>query len=465
MRSLFVSVVSVVLWGLSGCGGCNDDDNGGRLADAPPAIDGAVDAAAPDAAVPLEPVTLTITLDGAAVGGIRVYFQNADSTLVKSTLTDATGTATAVMAAGGYVTAIESDNQLRTFGGVKPGDQLVLTIKEDRQVEFTLTLPPVDNATDYAVYTTCGEANLGPGGSDSPPSGLISLFGCGNVTDIAVIASAPPPAVTKVPDESVPVAALYHPNVTLSETVDLRNDTYEDLTEATFTYMNAPADTTVSVAHWLASPNGRLGSFDSNDVHGSVIIFEPPVPPTRAIVETFVEVNGSHEVMEWGGAGVPYALDMTGILLKGIFRGPFYSPTTRRMSWTEGTTGATPDLTYVTLSASRVLNSEETRSWTWRLVAPYTAGELTLPALPTDVFDWMPRPEDDYSVNDLMNAKIDLGAGGPRGYDVVRARMHDIRDHDFFGLVTGQSGRAVTVETSFRGDRAAKRVGDRTPRR
>src|SRR5262245_25587661 len=87
----------------------------------------------PDAAT--GPVTLTITKEGLPVAGVHVYFQNSNSTLVADATTDAAGHASADMAAGGFVTAINpfdtvqaptSDDDLRTFAGVKPGDQLVL---------------------------------------------------------------------------------------------------------------------------------------------------------------------------------------------------------------------------------------------------------------------------------------------------------------------------------------------------
>src|SRR5689334_14899213 len=92
MRSLVVGLVLV-----AACG----DDPVHHLPDAPPPPD-----AAPDGPVS-GVVSLTVTLDGAPQMGVRVIFQNADSSLVMSTTTDATGTAMATMVAGGYVTALD----------------------------------------------------------------------------------------------------------------------------------------------------------------------------------------------------------------------------------------------------------------------------------------------------------------------------------------------------------------------
>src|SRR5712671_11474 len=82
---------------LAACGG----DPIHHLADAPPP---------PDAPPPDGPVsgvvTLTVTLNGNPQTGVRVLFQNADSSLVASATTDASGVAMATMVAGGSVTAI-----------------------------------------------------------------------------------------------------------------------------------------------------------------------------------------------------------------------------------------------------------------------------------------------------------------------------------------------------------------------
>src|SRR5262245_56512944 len=81
----------------------------------PPFPNGAPDAGSADA-LPTTPdaapsaVTMTVTLRGATVPGTAVYFQNADSSLVLAATSDANGTASAMLAAGGYVTVIEPDD-------------------------------------------------------------------------------------------------------------------------------------------------------------------------------------------------------------------------------------------------------------------------------------------------------------------------------------------------------------------
>src|SRR5687768_1531790 len=114
-------------------GACGDDPVK-RLPDGPPQID----ALPPPIDTPTGPVTLTITSGTMPVMGIKVYFQNSDSSLVSATETDASGVASATMDPGGYVTAVNpftrvlpsfggfAREQIRTFAGVKPGDQLQL---------------------------------------------------------------------------------------------------------------------------------------------------------------------------------------------------------------------------------------------------------------------------------------------------------------------------------------------------
>lgn len=64
-------------------------------------------------------VTLTVTRNGGPVAGVHTYFLNADNSYVATLDTDTTGTASANMAAGGSVTAIDrGDGPYRVPGAV-----------------------------------------------------------------------------------------------------------------------------------------------------------------------------------------------------------------------------------------------------------------------------------------------------------------------------------------------------------
>src|ERR1041384_3843968 len=103
MRTFLGLLSLLVALDLAGCGGCNDDNKVGHLPDAPPPPpDGPmIDMA------PTSPVTITVTDLGDPLMGVTVYFQEADSTLVRTAQTDAGGKASAVLHAGGFVTAVQ----------------------------------------------------------------------------------------------------------------------------------------------------------------------------------------------------------------------------------------------------------------------------------------------------------------------------------------------------------------------
>lgn len=156
-RTLLLSALLASVGALAACG---DDDSARKLPDA-----GLTDidaAPAPDAAT-AGVVTLTITQDGAPRAAVDVYFQAADGALVAKVPTDASGVASATMEPGGFVTAIgpfevvEGPFQVKTFAGVKPGDQLRLDQdwRFTAPITVTVTVPFDESALYYDVYTTC----------------------------------------------------------------------------------------------------------------------------------------------------------------------------------------------------------------------------------------------------------------------------------------------------------------------
>jgi hypothetical protein len=446
----FILLVVAVAVGMGGCGGCNDDGRVGSLPDAPPPPDGQD---APDGGDPPKTVTLSATLDGAPVAGVLVYFQNADNSLVASMMTGVTGTASAAMAAGGYVTAIDpfvsqaptvhggiAVTEIRTFAGVKPGDQLVLERRSPVSISFTLWTSEVVGATNYDVFTSCGNGELAAGtGSGGGPSGQVVLNDCNGTADIAVLASI------LNGDTKVPVSALYHPGVALTAnaTVDLTADVYGQLNQTTVTYLNNPFAATASVDHTVIAAHGRFGPFTARKVGDSVMIGEPMVPATGEIFDTSIVFTGRHHVIDWGGPTAAYTLDMTNVFLPGIVFDPLpsFDVVGQRVSWMEEPGRATPDASVAAISVTRSTGGI-TRFWHWRLAGPYTAGALTFPTLPTTLFDWAPADGDTIDLDELMTARI-----APGGYDAVRGRVLAIREAgDAGSFVVGPTGRVVTVE-------------------
>lgn len=163
---------------------------------------------------------------------------------------------------------------------------------------------------------------------------------------------------------------------------------------------------------------------------------------TKALVDMVVSLNSRHEMVDWGAYTTDYTLDLGPVLLSEITDGPSFDLSTRTLSWTEDSRGATPDLSVVSGSFSRTEPSN--RQWEWKLAAVHPATTaIKLPRLPTDVFDWNPGPDDNTPVAlEVSGAKL------PGGYDAVRARVFDIFEHRAFtNLVAGASGRAVIVQS------------------
>src|SRR3569833_2748341 len=135
---------------LAACG----DDSARRISDAPagphdspPLIDTPAQAL---------PVLVSVTFpDGTPVPDVKVYFQNADSSVVGEAPLAANGSARQVMNPGGYATAVVPNVLIAGFGGVasmqytvatwagvKPGDHLILTPPAGGgSIQPTITIP------------------------------------------------------------------------------------------------------------------------------------------------------------------------------------------------------------------------------------------------------------------------------------------------------------------------------------
>ncbi|HEX8111163.1 MAG TPA: hypothetical protein VF516_25710 [Kofleriaceae bacterium] len=455
---LFSGLVLALSLAQGACGGCNDNNSVGHLPDAPPAPDAAPDAIPPDA------VSLVVIDHGVPVAGVPVYFLNPDGSVAKATVTGGNGTASAVVTTGGSATAIRpfmtqapagkfAPDELRTFLGVKPGDHLVLSRAATDSVTVTIDAVAPDGgdfSTGYQVLTTCGGGvnSISPGGSGdgsgSPnPGGTLELQNCHGAADIAVVASER--ALARAGGNAIATPqGLYHANATLppggNVLVSLRDDTYADLTDVTFTYMNAPG-VPITVLHSPVLPNGYLGPYSTTVDTGSTdaTISEAAVPATMEVVDSTLQPNNLHEIVDWGPYGPTYALDVGATLLREVTGGPTFDLATGKISWTEATTGATPSLT---IAGVLVRRPDPLAKWHWEIVAPYSASGIVLPHLPTTLLDWAPAATDEITLDPLQNVQV------TGGYDAVRSHILDIHDETgSTGYVIGNAGRAV-IETS-----------------
>jgi hypothetical protein len=395
---------------------CGDDDPvrhlDGGMTDSPmPMIDAPV--------IP-QPVTLTITRDGLPQEGIVVYFQNSDSTLVASGMTDATGSVSQVMNAGGYVTAMDPyaapsglppAYDVFTFAGVKPGDHLRLS-DDNTFLSMTVTLPvETDPAISYyRVHSPCGETNVSGAGSGNTPSGPVYMNGCGTTTDIIVAAYDGNGAV---------LSYFFVPGQAVSDngTLDFSAKTFVTGTSRTYTFTNVPNGNSIDISDHLFSTKGELlevtGSVSGDPATGSLSVptFTNAVSAVEGKLFDGMTMHGS---FDWGPFAATYSIaDYTARLLVGFTSAPSFDTTTHTIGWTESSGGA-PDFVFAEADAYRQVDNREIH---WQITAPYLAGSVAYPVVPAGSYDV------NFTANDSVNVQLLGVAKIPGGYDAVRANV------------------------------------------
>ena len=381
---------------------------------------------------------------------MRVYFLDADSTVVLATMTDTTGTASAVMAAGGSVTAIDAygaggnSHQVDTFEGVKPGDHLLLT-GAGLTTSITMTVTaPIDSTAgivSYEVQTPCGGTTLANPGSGASPSGQVTLNGCGATTDLVIVAR----------DDASQIADyIYVHDATVSDaaTLDLSAMTYTAGGTRTYALTNIPTGFTPSGAtDAVLAPNGLYVQQGTNlAADGS------PLPVTTVPIGTHwsqIAISGAanigqHFFFDWGPYASTYTTDVGARVLPDLTAYPTFDPSLHAVLVTEATGGTAPDALYASLFAQRTSTNT---SWNWQVAAAH-ATTVALPTLPTDVFDANIVATDTYGVNTLGLIKA------PGGYDALRPVL--LTNYGAAQIGTTASGQ-VTAETLFAGFQAPRR--------
>jgi hypothetical protein len=385
-------------------------------------------------------VVVTVTLRGAPAPGVAVYFQNADSSLVLGATTDNHGAASAVLAAGGYVTVIEPDDgsgstRLATFAAIRPGDMLHVDLAPTGPTDsttFTATVPTMTGASGYQLYTSCGQLFVDPTGAVTGP-----LVGCGGTADILVMALDPTGAI---------LGSLYAPGVPVGQPANLTGN-YSALVATRFAYTGVPASSdAVRTVQTIATARGSLfqASASGAVTNGQLTNSLDMPAAAGAVAVTVGDVQaastdlGEQRVFDWGAPAPTYALDLATAMLPPFVAAPTYDAAGRIVSWVEGTGGTTANVVRARVHAFRDAIPEG-KSWTWAIVAPRSAGtSVTFPKFPPGGYDYTPQAGDSIYVDDLLIASV------PLGYDGVRAHGFD----NVQAYVTGPTGRLV-VETLY----------------
>jgi hypothetical protein len=389
---------------------CGDDGPASHLDGG--MTDSTVDAPGPPA------VTLTVTRGGLPNAGVTVYFQNADSVLVATKQTDSTGTASQVMDAGGFVTAVDPfelaaalpTKQIKTFAGVKPGDHLKLEEQPQDLLTITVIGPTETDAAlaYYEIISGCSPAQHLTKQASSSASATFQVYGCPAQTDFQLVAFDANGRV---------ISSLYAPNQALYAfaQVNLSAMSFTAPTDRTYTFTNVPsAFVDFRVTDRFVSAKGALGAAAGGLVLASTTTLTMKAPVVADAVSLVTTQGGvgrtGYVFLDWGPFATTYTTDIGARRLREFTSDLTYSATNHTVTWTE-TAGLAPDFVELTGSARR---GNEGFNIEWDLIAPYSAGSVTLPALPPGMYDL------NFSDTDLPDWVIEMNKV-PGGYDAVRA--------------------------------------------
>lgn len=410
-----------------------------------------------DAPAQPQPVTVTVKLGGIGQQGVVVHFQNADSSLVATETTDATGMASRLMNAGGFVSAIDPfppqqvpsvlaglsqgpDHDIRSFAGVKPGDQL--RIEQQAEIAGTsmnITLPPQTNANIayYDIIHTCdgGSSVSGTGSAGSNPTGQVSFYGCASA-DILVVSRD---------FNSQPLDYFFVANqaITADGTLDYSNKTFSGLSQRTYTLGDQPQNVlAMNVDQQIATTRGRLGGFSASPsgMPAVATVSFPNIPNGLSVIQVDGRTNNmTHSSLDWGALSTTSYTTNFGSRMLIEATAYTFDAATHSASWTQSA-GIAPDFMSVMIAGTRTAPTEY-RNVRWQIVAPYTAGTVTLPTLPVGTFDLNFTANDDVGVQGAIFGKV------PGGYDSVRPIFYAVMNP--FEIAVGPSGSAQFAYPSF----------------
>jgi hypothetical protein len=382
-------------------------------------------------------VKLTVLRSGAPVANVAVFFQGADSSMIGQSLTNEFGVAWAIMPSGSFVTAREHVGQgleqLSTFSGVQPSDELELDLSPTGPVAqhlFHITVPSATNAVAYRVFAPCGEAGIGSTSED------ITLVGCGSMTDLVIV---------PVDVDGNTLGALFAQNVTIDGTVNIPG-TYQSFETVSLSYTNVP-DFVSFVGMYEALSATRRAYSDTNGVvatnHAATAnISMPPSSGTELTATNLFPTSGEigiQTIYNWHAATTAYALDVGSVLLPPFATAPAFTVSTRMLGWSEREGALQPDLVRARIHVYRDAIPTGT-AWSWRIVAARSGTSITYPQLPViDNFDFTPAAGDTVTVDELSTISLPGGFAGfrTRGFSEPRS------------TISGTLGRIVQQDLYF----------------
>ncbi len=387
MRSALAIVVAL---------GCGDSNDGGGDA-------------TPDA--PDDPVTIRVTRQSVPLPGIAIVFQRADASIVETATTDADGRAEAKVGQGGFVTAITdfaATQDVKTFVGVSPGDQLVIDGAPNAatpMTSYTVRAEAVAGAVFYRVGVRC---LVGTGETVAPAT---------NPVDLPVTTTCLAPTETLV----VAIDSLGFP--IQSVLAEEATPTEGGIVDVTGAFPITAETTTITLAN---APGGSL--LEPARAFGAALFLAETEPATNgphAIVfpdnvtaRQTIAVTGSRPVFAWGPPDMQ-TIDV-GALEVAAISTPAIDRNTLTVSW-QG--GAAANFAFGQLFV------EAGSSFTWSYAGPIEPGatQLVLPPLA------------DFSLAAATRIDLEVGVGRVDGIDELR------RDGAWLDANNGIMGRQQTL--------------------
>jgi hypothetical protein len=368
----------------SGAGG--DDDDGTSPPPPPPA----------------NTVKITVQDGNAPQPGVDVLFQGTDGSVVLETTTDATGVASAMMAAGNVTVArtfppstsggTQRDPEIYTYVGVAAGDNLVLGDPTDDTgvpSAINVTVPTGAQGT-VKVQSACGSgqgtAPIIPMTVGDCPSSVLFFVDDGNQN--AFVATAP-----------------------YSANVDLSTDTLNGTLTTTFSSTDLTPDiSSVDVEADVMTGTYELYSSGTKRVDQNPQTVNLPNLENvdELIVATISSTDGTQMIASRQTYAVtPLTIDASANLLPYV-SSPSYKST--GITWTETGTG-TPDFIVSTLA---ITPNNSVAKYTRYIIAPYASITLAVPMLAGNDVSYNPGTMD--------NIQGTVGLGSVTGgYAAARA--------------------------------------------
>jgi hypothetical protein len=387
-------------------------------------------------------VTLLITTGGEPVANVATLFLDAQDRQVAAVTTDASGKASAIVGAGGSVTAVIAQgpdvDHLTTFTNVQPGDTLMLVLAPPgaaASAPITISAPTNAGADHYNLFPSCG---MQAGSIDGQFS--FTPVGCtGDTVDI-VIASG------NSQDDATISGFLVAQGLS-AKSDNALSGTFSAPLAQQFAYTGIPnvlaALETRAVVLGANGPTyagADTHALAANETSATTTAVMPDTSLPDEVATTLYPRDtelGEQTVYDVVTAtNAPYSLDVSQAMLPRYIAAPAYDATSHSVGWGEAPGVVQPDLVRVRIHAYRD-DIPSGRSWTWEIASTRNATTITFPTLPPlDGFSFMPVATDAVGVDELTTVSV------PGGFGAVRTHPFDVPTSPL------TSGRAV-VETLY----------------